>query len=219
MSKIRILLVDDHTILRVGLRAYLRYHEDMEVVGEASDGGEAAALVAKLEPDVVLMDIAMPGVNGIEATRLILQQNPATRVLILTQHDDSEHILQLLQSGAAGYVLKDVLGTDLLIAIRKVAQGETFLSPAVGQILAQEMVNAGKDKRVPHDGLTPRELQVLKHVAAGRTNAQVAAALSISENTVAWHRANLMGKLGVHSAAELVRYAMEQGLTGENDLT
>ncbi len=217
MSKLRILLVDDHTILRVGLRAYLRYHDDMEVVGEARNGVEAAELARELRPDVVLMDIAMPDMNGIQATSAILQEQPATRVLILTQHENPQYVLQLLQAGAAGYVLKDVLGTELLTAIRTVARGETFLSPAVGQILAQEIANTGKDKSAPHDALTPREREVLKLVAAGRTNAQVAAALSISENTVAWHRANLMGKLGVHSAAELVRYALQQGLADPDE--
>ena len=211
MSKIRILLVDDHTILRVGMRAFLRYHEDMEVVGEAQNGAEATALIEQLHPDVVLMDIAMPGMNGLEATRLICEKHPSIRVLILTQYEDPEYIVQLLQSGASGYILKDVLGTDLLTAIRTVARGESFLSPSVAKVLAEELRH-GKDDTAAHNALTPRELQVLKYVAGVRTNAQVAALLSISENTVAWHRANLMDKLGVHSVAELVRYAMQHGL-------
>ncbi len=215
MKKIRILLVDDHTILRVGLRAYLRYQEDMQVVGDASNGSEAVDLVEKLVPDVVLMDIAMPEMNGIQSTKIIHGRHPTTRVLVLTQHPDPQYILQVLQAGAAGYVLKDVLGTDLLSAIRAVARGESFLSPAAAQALAQEISHHGKDESIPYEALTPRERQVLKHVAAGQTNAQVAVRLSISENTVAWHRANLMSKLGVHSATELVRYAFHEGLADE----
>ena len=217
MSKIRILLVDDHTILREGLRAFLRYHADMEIVGEARNGVEAAALVKQLRPDVILMDIAMPEMNGIEATRLICEMYPATKILILTQHEDPQYILQLLQVGASGYVLKDVLGIDLVAAVRTVARGESFLSPSVAKMLAQELRQTGNGKSSLPESLTPRELQVLEHVVRGKTNAQVAAALSISENTVAWHRTNLMTKLGVHSVAELVRYAIHHGLVNEND--
>ena len=216
MSKTRILLVDDHTILREGLRAFLRYHDDMEVVGEARNGVEAIALVEQLRPDVILMDIAMPEMNGIEATQRICEQYPATQVLILTQHEDPQYILQLLQAGAAGYVLKDVVGTDLLTAVRTVARGESYLPAAVAKMLAQEIRQTGTSKIVSDESLTPRELQVLEHIARGQTNAQIAAALSISENTVAWHRANLRDKLGIHSVAEFVRYAIRHGLVNEN---
>ena len=131
MPKIRVLLVDDHTILRVGLRSFLGYYDDIEVVGEANDGAAAAALVKELQPDVVLMDIAMPGVNGIQATRLIREQYPETKVLILSQYEDSQYVLPLLRAGASGYILKDALGTDLLNALRGVARGETFLGPSI----------------------------------------------------------------------------------------
>lgn len=215
MSKIRVLLADDHTILRVGLRSFLGYYDDIQVVGEAQDGAAAVALVKELQPDVVLMDIAMPGVNGIQATRLIHEQRPETKVLILSQYEDPQYVLPLLRAGASGYILKDALGTDLLTAIRVVANGETFLSPSVAKILAEEIRQSTNSKSVPHSSLTPREHQILKHIAAGQTNAQIAAALVISENTVAWHRANLMDKLGVHSVVGLVRYAMQHGLVEE----
>ncbi|CAG0945692.1 partial Transcriptional regulatory protein DegU, partial [Anaerolineae bacterium] len=154
MSKIRILLVDDHTILREGLRAFLRYHADMEIVGEARNGVEAAALVKQLRPDVILMDIAMPEMNGIEATRLICEKYPATKILILTQHEDPQYILQLLQVGASGYVLKDVLGIDLVAAVRTVARGESFLSPSVAKMLAQELRQTGNSKSSLPESLT-----------------------------------------------------------------
>ena len=217
MPKIRVLLVDDHTILRVGLRSFLGYYDDIEVVGEANDGAAAAALVKELQPDVVLMDIAMPGVNGIQATCLIREQYPETKVLILSQYEDSQYVLPLLRAGASGYILKDALGTDLLNALRGVARGETFLGPSIVKVLAEEVRHPGEGKEATIESLTPRERQILRLIAQGQTNAQIAEVLSISVNTVEWHRANVMNKLGAHTVVDLVRYALQHGFADDND--
>ena len=212
MTKIRVLLADDHAILREGLRALLGYYDDVQVVGEAQDGAEAVDRVAELHPDVVLMDIAMPGMNGIEATRQIHQQYPETHVLVLSQHEDWRYVLPVLEAGASGYVLKRVIGTDLISALRIVAQGGTFLYPAVAAMVADEIHrHAGAGSGAPNP-LTPRERQILTHIALGRTNPQIAAELGLSVKTVEWHRSNLMSKLGVHSVVELVRHALRRGL-------
>ena len=214
--RIRVLMVDDHAILREGLRALLSYYEDVEVVGEAQDGGEAVAKAGELLPDVVLMDIAMPGMNGLEATRLIRQQYPQVRVLILTQHEDPQYVVPLLQAGASGFVTKRALGTDLINALRVVARGETFLFPTAATTVVEEIRRRNENPETTPDSLTPRELEILNLIVAGETNAQIAAALSISVKTVEWHRANLMSKLDVHSIADLVRYAMEHELVGKS---
>ncbi len=212
MSAIRVLLVDDHTILRVGLRAFLRYHDDIQVIGEAQDGNEALARVDELHPDVVLMDIAMPGMNGIEATRQIRERYSDTRVLILSQYNDPQYILPLLRAGASGYILKDALGTDLVTAVRTVANGETFLCPSVAKTLAQEIRDPGAAKAILPEPLTPREREILKHITMGQTSTRIAEALSISVNTVEWHRANIMNKFDVHTVVDLVRCALRYGL-------
>ena len=205
MSKMRVLLADDHAILIEGLRAYLSYYDDVEVVGEAHDGAEALASVAELQPDIVLMDIAMPGINGITATRLIREQYPQTRVLVLTQHEEKQYVLALLKAGASGYILKRALGSDLINALRTVARGGTFLYPTVATLLVEEMKH-------PTVSLTPREAEVLQHIVRGETSSQIADSLSLSVKTVEWHRSNLMSKLDVHGVADLVRYALEHGL-------
>jgi DNA-binding NarL/FixJ family response regulator len=212
MSKIRVLLADDHTILRVGLRAFLRYHADIEVIDEAENGKEALSKVEELGPDIVLMDIAMPGMNGIEATRLIRERFPETKVLILSQYSDSQYVLPLLRSGASGFILKDALGTDLLAALRTVASGRKFLCPSIAGLLIDEIRSPGANNNGDQEALTPRELEILQCIAAGQTNPQIAEELTISVNTVEWHRSNLMSKLDVHTAGELVRYAMQHGL-------
>ena len=205
MPEIRLLLVDDHAILSAGLRALLGYYDDIEIVGEARDGTDAVELVGELRPDVVLMDIAMPGLNGIEATRLIREQYPHTRVLVLSQHGERQYVLAVLQAGASGYILKRALGSDLLQALRAVARGETYLHPEVSTVLVEEV-------RWPGETLTPREKEILAHIVHGETNPQIAASLSLSVKTVEWHRNNLMSKLNVHNAAELVRIALQRGL-------
>jgi DNA-binding NarL/FixJ family response regulator len=211
-NQIRVVIADDHTILRVGLRAFLRYHGDIAVVGEAQDGAGAVARVEELHPDVVLMDIAMPGMNGIEATRQIRERFPGTRVLVLTQYKDPQYILPLLRAGASGYLLKDALGAELLTALRAVAKGETLLDSTVSSMLTAEIRGTGADKGEWPEPLTPRESQILRQITLGQTCAQIAKTLSISVNTVEWHRANLMSKMGVHTAGELVSHAMRQGI-------
>ena len=217
MSKIRVLMVDDHAILREGLRALLGYYDDVEIVGEAEDGVQALARMRDLTPDVVLMDIAMPRMNGLEATRQIREQFPQTRVLVLTQHEDRQYVLPLLQAGAAGFVSKRALGTDLINALRVVARGETFLYPSAAATVVEEIRHQTEGNGAAPDAMTPRELEILRHIADGETNSQIATALSISVKTVEWHRANLMSKLNAHSIADLVRYAIEHGLTEKKD--
>lgn len=208
----RILIADDHAILREGLRALLGYYDDIEVIGEAEDGAQAIAQTSELKPDLVLMDIAMPGVNGIEATRAIRQQHSQTRVLILSQHEDRQYVMPLLQAGAAGVVSKRALGNDLINAIHVVMRGETFLYPSAATAIADEIREHGAPSESGADSLTPREMEILQHIVGGETNTEIAATLAISVKTVEWHRANLMSKLDAHSAADLVRYAMQHGL-------
>lgn len=215
MSKIKVLMVDDHAILREGLRAMLGYYNEIEVVGEAADGTSALAQIESLAPDIVLMDIAMPGMNGLEATRCIREKYPQTRVLVLTQHEDKQYVLPLLQAGASGFVPKRALGSDLISAIRVVARGETFLYPSAATAVVEEIRHPGNGDSTNPDSITPRELEILKHIVAGRTNSQIAAALSISIKTVEWHRSNLMSKLDAHSVADVVRYALEHGLASK----
>lgn len=212
MAKTRILLVDDHAILREGLRALLGYYDDVEVVGEAQDGAEAVVRVGELLPDIVLMDIAMPGMNGLDATQQIRQRYAQTRVLILTQHEDPQYVLPSLQAGASGFVSKRALGTDLITAMRVVARGETFLYPTAATVVVEEIRRRRKDTATSLESLTPREVEILNNIVAGETNSQIAAALSLSVRTVEWHRSNLMGKLDVHSVADLVRYSIEHEL-------
>ena len=210
MNQIRILLVDDHAILREGLRALLSCYDDVRIVGDASNGAIAIAKVGELQPDVVIMDIAMPVMDGYESTRFIHEKFPTVRILVLTQYQDKEYVLPLLQNGASGFVLKQAMGTDLINAIRTVAQGDTFLYPSIATVALEEI----RHPKMPmhEDALTPREREILGHIVGGKTNQQIAAALSLSAKTVDWHRTNLMSKLGVHSVADLVRYALQHKL-------
>lgn len=210
---IRILLVDDHAILRDGLRALLSYYPDVEVVGEAEDGSQALECVERISPDIVLMDIAMPVMNGLEATQRIRQEHPETRILILTQYEDQPYVLSLLRAGVSGYVLKRALGTDLIKALRTVARGESFLYPSVTTTVLEQLRQPEVETSQDEDDLTPREDEILRRVADGETSRQIALALGISVKTVEWHRGNLMSKLGVRSVAELVRFAIDHGLT------
>lgn len=210
---IRILLVDDHAILREGLRALLSYYPDVEVVGEAEDGLQAIEYVESLSPDIVLMDIAMPGMNGLEATRRIRQKHPNVHVLILTQYEDQPYVLNLLRAGVSGYVLKRALGVDLINALRAVARGESFLYPPVATTVLEQLRQSDMGAIQDVKTLTSREQEIMHRVASGETSRQIALALNISVKTVEWHRSNLMSKLDVRSVAELVRYAIEQGLT------
>lgn len=211
MDKIRVLLADDHTILRDGIRSLLEDETDMEVIGEAEDGHMAVKLVKQLDPDVVLMDIAMPLLNGLEATRQIKRDNPQTKVLILTMHENEEYIRQLLAVGAMGYILKDAAARELLGAIRAVHRGEAVLSPAITRLVIEDYLRWG-DLQPESDpsGLSPREREVLQLVAEGYTNKQIAEILSISIKTVQTHRANLMNKLDLHDRGELIKYAIQK---------
>jgi DNA-binding NarL/FixJ family response regulator len=216
MSAIRILLVDDHTILRAGLRSLLSDYPDFQVVGEAADGGEALTRVNELKPDVVVMDIGMPGVNGLVATRQILQAHPETRILILTQYDNKEYVLPLLKLGAAGYVLKQTVDTELVMGIRAVARGESYLYPPIAKIMLEAYRDdAAADSGDPYTELSDREREILVLVAQGRSTREMAEVLHISPNTVDVHRARLMRKLDLHSVAEISAFAVRRGLVSQ----
>ncbi len=209
MNPIRILVADDHAVLREGICALLGRHADLIVVGEASNGVEALAQVASLKPDVVLMDISMPEMDGLEATRQIQASCPGTRVLILTQHENKEYVLPLLQAGAAGYILKKAGGTELVNAIRAVFNEGAFLYPGIARAV---MNHASHTSELQPHGLTEREKQVLTLIAEGLTGREIAEKLCLSEKTVNTHRANIMEKLKIHNRAELVKYAIREGL-------
>lgn len=213
MPTTRVLLVDDHAILRAGLRALLAAYSDIKVVGEAADGTEALARVDELNPDVVVMDIAMPGVNGLVATRQILHAHPKTKVLILTQYDNKEYVLPLMKVGAAGYILKQAVDTDLVSGIRAVSRGESFLHPSVAKVVLdaymQESTLGSGD---PYSLLTSREREVLILVAQGHSTREIAEMLHISPNTVDVHRAHMMQKLDLHNIAEISAYAVRHDL-------
>ena len=211
MNKIRVLLADDHTILRDGIRALLEDQADIEVIGEAKDGRATVEMTAKLQPDVVVMDIAMPLLNGLEATRQIQRDFPQVKVLILTMHENEEYIRRVLAAGALGYVLKDAAARDLLGAIRSVYQGEAVLSPAIPRLVIEDYLRWG-DIRPPDssNGLTSREREVLQLIAEGYTNKEIAEILCISIKTVQSHRTNLMSKLDLHDRGELIKYAIQK---------
>ncbi|MHB0870676.1 MAG: response regulator [Chloroflexota bacterium] len=213
MGKIRVLLVDDHAILREGIRALLALSKDVEVVGEAADGQSGIDRARELAPDVVLMDIAMPGLDGLEATRRIKERHKGTRVLILTQHENREYVFPILKAGADGYVLKKAAGTELISAIRAVHEGGTFLYPSVAKTVVEDYLRPdGTIAERRHSRLTDREIEVLKLVAEGRSNQEIADLLCLSVKTVTGHRTNIMEKLDLHSRTELVKYAIRTGL-------
>jgi DNA-binding NarL/FixJ family response regulator len=212
MTTIRILIVDDHAILREGVRALLSTQVDLEVVGEASDGVEAIAAVQKLDPDVVLMDIAMPGLGGIEASLEMKKLGSRARILILSQYEDREYVRRLLKAGVSGYVLKKSAGAELANAIRAVHRGGLVLDPEVARLAMSEGGPAAPGQADPYESLTDREKQVLKLVAEGKSNKEVADDLGISVKTAMSHREHVMEKLGLHNRTELVRFAIRQGV-------
>jgi len=208
-----ILLVDDHRIVREGLRTLLAQQPDLEVVGEAADGREAVAQSLRLHPDVVVMDIAMPDLNGVEATRLILAELPATRVVALSMYADRRFVAEILRAGALGYVLKDGAFEELALAIRTTMEGKTYLSPSIAGLVVEELVRRSAAPGSPSlASLTPRERQVLTLLAGGMRPREIGQELSISAKTVEVHKQNLMNKLEIHSAAELTRFAIREGL-------
>ena len=225
MSTIRVAIADDHAVVRQGLRTFLELQDDMEVVGEAEDGEAAVALVQETEPDVVLLDLVMPRVDGIEATRRIRERSPSTRILVLTSFADDHTVLPAVRAGAAGYLLKDVQPPDLARAIRTVHAGEALLAPSVATMLVEQLAaedaaggagGAGAD-RADHAHLTPRELEVLAELVRGRANKAIAFELGVSERTVKTHVSNILGKLGFTDRTQAAVYAVEHGLVGRKD--
>ena len=214
MTSVRIVLADDHTLMRHGLRLVLNRERDFEVVGEASNGREAIDLAIRENPDVVVMDIAMPLLNGIEAARRIHEERLKTAVVILSMHSDEGYILKALRAGARGYLLKDSAEADLIQAIRSVCSGKAFFSPAVSKVLADDYLRQMQQQGVedPYDLLTPRERELLQLVAELKSTKDIANLLGLSPHTVDTHRGNLMQKLNVHSIPELILYAMRKGI-------
>lgn len=214
MTSVRIVLADDHTIMRHGLRLVLERQPDFSVIGEASNGREAIDLVIRETPDVVIMDIAMPLLNGIEATRRINEERLRTAVVILSMHADEGYILKALRAGARGYLLKDSADVDLIQAVRAVNAGKAFFSPAVSKVLADDYLRQMRQQGVddPYDLLTPRERELLQLIVELKSTKDIAALLNLSPHTIDTHRANLMQKLNVHSTAELILYAVRKGV-------
>jgi two-component system response regulator NreC len=214
MQKIRVLVVDDHTLVRDGVCALLALTGDIELVGEAANGSEALQIVKELEPDVVLMDIAMPIMGGLEATRRIHKEFPRTRVLVLTQYDDKEYVFPVIEAGASGFISKVAASSELASGIRSVYQGDSYLSPSVAKLLVEDYQHRlnGRVRHDPYEHLTNRERDVLKLVAEGYTTQEIADRLVVSPKTVEGHRTNLMAKLGIHNRTELVKYALRKGI-------
>ncbi|MBK9376075.1 MAG: response regulator transcription factor [Holophagales bacterium] len=209
-----ILLVDDHRIVREGLRTLLGQQPDLEVVGEAADGRDAVTQARLLRPDVIVMDIAMPELNGVEATRLILAELPQVRIVALSMYADRRFVAEILRAGALGYVLKDGAFEELALAIRTITEGKTYLSPSIAGLVVEELMQRTSAPGSPSlGGLTPRERQVLKLLADGMRPREIALELSISVKTVEVHKQNLMNKLEIHTAAELTRFAIREGLS------
>ena len=211
---IRVLLAEDHTIVREGLRSLMDGEAGIEVIGEANDGREAVEKVRQLRPDVVVMDIAMPGLNGLEATRQIRKRFPETQVLILTMHTNEEYVFQILRAGASGYVVKQAASEELIAGIRAVGRGDSFLSPSISGKVIEEYVRQAEamEEKDRYDKLTDREREVLQLIAEGHANREIAELLHISVKTVETHRANLMDKLGIRGTAGLTRYAVRKGV-------
>ena len=213
-TMVRILLADDHTVMRAGLRLLLERHEDFEVVGEASDGRQAVDIATELKPAVVVMDIAMPQLNGVEAARQILSRDPETAIVMLSMHSDESYVLRSLKAGARAYLLKDSAEADLVSAIQAIIEGKSFFSPGVRALLKEDYIHRlakfGADDT--YELLTPREREVLQLVAEGRSNKEVAALLNLSLYTVETHRTHILQKLNLHSVPDLILYAVRKGI-------
>jgi len=214
VNEMKVLLAEDHTIVRKGLRSLLDAERGIEVIGEAEDGREALEKVQRLRPDVVLMDITMPGLNGLEATRQIKKRFPEVKVLILTMHANEEYVHQVLQAGASGYVVKQAVVRELVSALQAVHRGDSFLSPSVCGRIVEEYIRRAEAmvEKDSYDKLTDREREVLQLIAEGHSNRGIAGLLCISVKTVETHRAHLMDKLGIHNRAELIKYAIRKGV-------
>jgi two-component system, NarL family, response regulator NreC len=214
MSRVRILLADDHTLVRQGLRKLLEEQPDWEVIAEASNGRDAVRLAEHHRPDVAVVDLAMPLLNGIEATRQITRHVPGTRVLVLSMYSDEAYVTQILQAGAAGYLLKESADVDLMHAVAAVSVGKSFFSPSIARVMLDEYVRHLADKGVSdrYEALSEREREIFQLIAEGMTNKEIATLLSVSPSTVETHRAHIMEKLDLHSAAEIVLYGVRRGV-------
>jgi two-component system response regulator NreC len=214
MKTVRILLADDHTVIRQGLRLLLEREAGFQVVGEAADGRQAIEIAESTRPDVAILDLAMPNLNGVEAARQISHRWPSTAIVILSMHSDESYLLQALKAGARAYLLKDSADAELIAAIRAVQEGKGFFSPAISRLLADDYVRQLQERGVQdsYELLTPREREILQMLAEGKSNKEVAAILNLSLSTVETHRAKIMQKLNLHSAPELVLYAVRKGV-------
>lgn len=214
MQKIRVLVVDDHTIVRDGICALLALAGDVEVVGEATNGSEALKKVEELSPDVVLMDISMPVMGGLEATRRICKEFSKTKVLVLTQYDDKEYFFPVIESGASGFISKAAASSELTAGIRSVFRGDSYLSPSVTKLLVENYQNTASQRSTqdPYNRLTEREREVFKLLAEGHSTQEIAEILVITPKTVDGHKTNLMAKLGIHNRIDLVKYALRKGV-------
>lgn len=214
MKPLQIVLADDHTVMRGGLRLLLEREPGFSVVGEASNGREAIQLAEEHSPDVVVMDVAMPTLNGIEAAGRIIGLRPRTAIVILSMHSDESYVLRALKAGARGYLLKDSAEADLIQAVRAVSEGKAFFSPAIGKLLVEDYIRQIRQRGVEdsYELLTPRERELLQLLAEGQTTKEIAATLNLSPHTVDTHRGNLMQKLNLHSIPELILYAVRKGV-------
>jgi two-component system response regulator NreC len=214
MEKIRVLIADDHTLVREGLRALLQGEGSFEVIAEASNGHEAIERALEMRPDVILMDIGMPGLDGLEATRRIVKASPGIRVLVLTVHETEDYFFRALEAGAQGFLVKDAASTELVAAVRAVHQGGMFLHPPLAKRLVADYLGrvSSGEERSSYEALTPREREILKLIGEGNTNQEIADQLSLSINTVQTHRSRIMDKLNLHSRAQLMKYAVRMGL-------
>jgi two-component system response regulator NreC len=215
MTTLKVLMVEDHALVRQGVKALLDEEPDITIVGEAGDGNQALVLAQQLRPDIVLMDLTLPGLGGIEATRQICERFPDMKVVVLSMHDSEEYVFRALQAGASGYIVKYSTSEELVLALRAVAAGSTFLSPDISRILISDYMRRAKTQESDEEALsilTPRERELLQLIATGLTNRQVAERLHISVKTVETHRGNMMRKLDVHDRAGLVKFAIDSGL-------
>lgn len=212
-----ILIADDHSIVRSGLKSLIGMYPEMTIVGEAANGSEAVEMTGKLMPALVLLDLEMPGLNGLETLKKIRTLYPETKVLILTQYDLNEYLFKVLRDGASGYVLKETASDELLLAIQTVVKGKVYLSPSMTQVLVNEFLSANQSETKPKSDLTPREEEVLKLLSKGCTSRQIADKLGISIKTAQSHRYHIMEKLNLHHRVELAKYAIRKGMISEND--